>query len=251
MRKIVFHGKTRQENNWVEGFYSCFIDENGERKHYIQTVTEDGKPGTWYEVHPDSVGEEIGINDYSGQKLFEGDLVRFKAVDDWAIGVIQLQEATFVIKGLHTELSVREALAYRQAEKIGTEIEHPHWRDQEKRRYLERARYRRSIRNAKSLAFPLNFWTAALQKEVKRQELPPNWEEAIEALCAELAALNPHYPTILKEYFQNYQTYGAIGLQLGMTDGNVQHHIKRMLRLIRQTPQLKAYLLDGVNEQNP
>ena len=79
MREILFRGKTiANKSEWVEGFYNhiphgrFLCDE-----HCIQTIAEDGRIRQLYDVYESTVGQFTGLTDRNGNKLFEGDIVKF------------------------------------------------------------------------------------------------------------------------------------------------------------------------------
>lgn len=93
-RVIKFRGKDAYDGAWCKGF--LFIDKNN--KYWI--ITDKNTPSNLHldEVIPESVGQAIGVNGYTGNyygrhnnqvELFEGDIV-----EAWSEG----SRATFVIK---------------------------------------------------------------------------------------------------------------------------------------------------------
>lgn len=68
MREILFRGKRVDNGEWVEGFFWKDIWGDGE-SCYIHYDTED------YQVDPTTVGQYTGLNERSGKRIFDGDIV--------------------------------------------------------------------------------------------------------------------------------------------------------------------------------
>lgn len=69
MREILFRGKTLYEGEWITGYLS---KEPADSNYYIQPV---GK-NICDVVNPETVGQYTGVDDCTGRKIFEGDLVK-------------------------------------------------------------------------------------------------------------------------------------------------------------------------------
>lgn len=89
MEQILYRGKRKYNNEWVEGFYyqhnpplQCFtLDGDREKvKHYIlKTGFADWnmpRPVDFIEVIPETVGKFTGVFDKSKNKIFEGDILK-------------------------------------------------------------------------------------------------------------------------------------------------------------------------------
>ena len=96
MREILFRGKRVDNGEWVEGYYVNSIGpdcEPNETRHYIVTY-----PGDWHEVYTSTVGQYTGITDRKGNRIFEGDVIRFSLKTETTDYVVEWCDGGFVFR---------------------------------------------------------------------------------------------------------------------------------------------------------
>lgn len=68
-REILFHGKNRATDKWVEGYYKRIGGDT--------LIEEAERAGVSHYVDPQTVGQYVRRKDKNNRKIFEGDVVRF------------------------------------------------------------------------------------------------------------------------------------------------------------------------------
>lgn len=95
MREILFRGKRVDNGVWVEGYY--YLHQDGISYIIIHST---GYPSNRYvEVLPETLGQNTGLCDKSGNKVFEHDIVKaFNPLDEISfIGVVKYFDGSFYI----------------------------------------------------------------------------------------------------------------------------------------------------------
>lgn len=78
MREILFRGKCIQGKEWVYGY---FFAKPILEKYFIELGNE------MWQVDPTTVGQYTGLQDKNGNKIFEGDIVKYIPDDEDEVGV--------------------------------------------------------------------------------------------------------------------------------------------------------------------
>ena len=92
------------------------------------------------------------------------------------------------------------------------------------------------LQRFKKLGWPLNLWSAIFQKEITKEELPEDWEAALEHVMDGLES--ERRKDILKCFFKDGLTIREIGLSYGTTVEPVRQHAEKAIRIMRHPSNL-------------
>lgn len=77
MREILFRGLSVESNEWVEGHYhyhDYVVNGETSRIFYIQPINSKFSVA----VNPETVGQFSGLYDVHGNKIFDGDIIKYE-----------------------------------------------------------------------------------------------------------------------------------------------------------------------------
>lgn len=100
MREILFRGKRKIDNRWIEGNF--ITDEQDLSKAYIGYLFSVDNDGTVHdtdvtEVDPETVCQYTGLTDKNGRKIFEGDIILHEMAGKIKV---QFEKSEFMVIGI-------------------------------------------------------------------------------------------------------------------------------------------------------
>ena len=115
MREILFRGKRKDNEDWVEGFYFCMVHDDGSHvHHFIMPLGVDLSLGTpiekiQVEVNPETVCQYTEWGNENDRKIFEGDIIK---VDDSWIGIVvwDFNDTSFNVEPVYDDMEEVERL---------------------------------------------------------------------------------------------------------------------------------------------
>lgn len=94
MREILFHGKRRDNGEWVEGDLS----HHKSGKVFIKQLYGDARSS--FEVDPETVGEFTGKGDADRNRIWEGDIAEYRFGDS-SYAVVEFRDGQFSLNWLN------------------------------------------------------------------------------------------------------------------------------------------------------
>ena len=111
MREVLFRGKQTDNGEWIEGAYSPFhlnFGEREEKPHIIIISDDEDIDGLWCEVIPETVGQYTGLTDKNGKRIFEGDILDVSS--DVAYGGVAVHRLGYFVVEFHNGCFMKSAL---------------------------------------------------------------------------------------------------------------------------------------------
>ena len=116
MRKILFRGKQVDNGEWVEGYLTRRPSAIQYGAHYSpwfidKPPSDPDDSGGFYNVDCETVGQFTGLTDRKGNRIFEGDIVKYDGDGIYRIGYVDGVYRLFNAKGRYS-VSVHNNYSY-------------------------------------------------------------------------------------------------------------------------------------------
>ena len=109
MRKIIFRGKRLDNGEWAEGYLYehepalvVIVSENDVPEPSKWFIARTGfadwnmpRPVEFVEVDPSTIGQYTGLEDKNGKRIFEGDILSFRA---GMTHVVRFEDGAFILE---------------------------------------------------------------------------------------------------------------------------------------------------------
>lgn len=124
MREILFRGKRVDNGEWVYGYYvRLFSGKKNQYSYRIYTGPAEVDCGDYYpdffEVDPETVGQDSGLTDKNGRKIFEGDIIHIQYSSEFFgeeyfadyLAAVSYKEGCFITNGINNGDEVETPLS--------------------------------------------------------------------------------------------------------------------------------------------
>lgn len=122
MRDILFRGKVKNSEIWVEGSLLVFPRT---RRMKILVWNRADLEFDGFEVEPETVGQYTEVSDVNGKRIFEGDVMEFDFCGFHYIGVVNMTEGNSRIVCEEGAFFLDDTVMMKLAVKVGNVHDNP------------------------------------------------------------------------------------------------------------------------------